>query len=229
VSPITPRLPDVPVLRLPCAPAGWSSDAAPLDQPWSDVAMLAPFRRAQDGSLVRQATAARTCDDGNAFWVRFDCDDDRIIAPHTRRDDPLHEAEVVEVFLAAGSGQPTRYVELEVSPGGVLFDACIDNPPGRRETLVVDAGWDCPGVRWAVLREDDAGRWSAALRIPWASAAPSEAVQHRWRLNLLRIDRAEDPSADEYSCWSPTFTDPPDFHVPSRFSHLVRPASRRQG
>lgn len=221
-------LPEVPVLCLPPAPAGWSSDALPLDQPWSAVAVLLPFRRAQDGGAVRQTTLARACDDGTALWVRFDCEDDRIVSPHMRRDDPLHEAEVVEVFLSAGADEPVRYVEFEVSPGGVLFDARIDNPDGRRDTLVVDDGWDCPGVRWEAVREDHARRWSAALQIPWASAAPADLVpEERWRVNLLRIDRGEDPADDEFSCWSSTFTDPPDFHVPDRFGHLIRRTSGR--
>lgn len=219
-------LPPVPVLSLPSTPAGWSADAAPLDQPWSAVGVLTPFRRTQDGATVRQATQARACDDGDALWVRFDCDDDRIVAPHTRRDDPLHEAEVVELFLATGADEPHRYVEFEVSPRGVLFDACIENPDGRGATLVVDAGWDCPGVRWEAVCDDAAGRWSAVLRVPWPSAVGTGvAGQQRWRANLSRIDRAADPANDEYSCWSPTLTDPPDFHVPARFGHLIRPAS----
>jgi hypothetical protein len=39
-----------------------------------------------------------------------------------------------------------------------------------------------------------------------------------WRANFLRIDRA---GGGEFSCWSPTMTDPPNFHVPRRLGHLV--------
>jgi hypothetical protein len=39
----------------------------------------------------------------------------------------------------------------------------------------------------------------------------------RWRANFYRIDRGE---RDEYSAWSPTHGDPPDFHVAERFGVL---------
>ena len=34
---------------------------------------------------------------------------------------------------------------------------------------------------------------------------------------LFRIDRG---TLDEFTAWSPTFADPPDFHVPERFGLL---------
>jgi alpha-galactosidase len=60
------------------------------------------------------------------------------------------------------------------------------------------------------------GRWSAVLTIPLGplcGGAPPE----RWRANFYRIDRG---GRDEFTAWSPTFSEPPDFHVPARFGLL---------
>ena len=54
-------------------------------------------------------------------------------------------------------------------------------------------------------------------RIPLAPMADGEKG---WRANFYRIDRG-DP--DEYSAWSPTGADPPDFHRPDRFGLLNLP------
>ena len=53
-------------------------------------------------------------------------------------------------------------------------------------------------------------------QIPLAPMAP-KGIPSVWRANFYRIDR-DDP--DEFSAWSPTFADPPDFHVPNRFGYL---------
>jgi hypothetical protein len=191
-----------------------------LDLPWASVPALPPFCRAQDGLPARQQTVARLVDDGTALNAHFSCSDERIVAPRSRRDSAIFNDEVVELFIAAGDDDPTEYFEFEVSPGAVLLDARIHNPYSTREALDVDVEWDCPGVGWAARRDDAAGRWVAAVRVPWASLA--EAAMDRWRLNLYRIDRAENPEDDEYSCWSPTLTDPADFHRPATFAHIRR-------
>jgi hypothetical protein len=217
--------PRLPVLEIPAAPAGWSAVTSPLDLPWEMVPSLAPLRTQLD-EPARQETSVRVCDDGTALWVRFDCTDDRIVATRHRRNAAIYREEVVEVFLAPGTAAPASYLELEVSPAGVLFDARVRNPDERRETLEVDTDWDCPGVRWAVRRDDAGERWTAVFELPWsglAGGAPARA----WRGNFYRIDRAVDPADDEYSCWSPTLTDPADFHRPSRFGWLHRTVPHR--
>jgi hypothetical protein len=163
--------------------------------------------------------------DGERLDVRFECVDPDPWSTFERRDDPLWEQEVVELFLAPGTADPRRYVEFEVSPNGVPFDAIVDNPDGDRATLRADREWDCPGL--AV----DAGRmrgghregWWAELSIPLASVLEALGVAvapSAWRANFYRIDRPRDGGDDEFSAWSPTGRNPPDFHVPSRFGVL---------
>lgn len=201
-----------------------------------------------------QPTAVEVRAGDEILEVRFHCTDRDAWGTHTERDAPLWEEEVVEVFLAPvpgssggfGSAPPRRYVEVEVSPLGTLFDAVVDNPTGDRSEMTVDTGWDLPGLRATVERTGRRDDWRAHLRLPWGGLlAPFDLPEEPappplWRANFYRIDRppgagrapGEQPEA-EFSAWSPTFADPPDFHRPERFgairlAPIGRPSRRGQ-
>ncbi len=181
--------------------------------------------RADGGGAVRLATVVRVAYDGARLEVRFDCVDPDPWSTFERRDDPLWEQEVVELFLAPGDDDPRRYVEIEVSPRGVPFDAVVDNPDGDRATLRVDAAWDCAGLGVEVGRgrAGEGTGWWAELSVPLdpvRDALGATAACRTWRANFYRIDRPRDGGVDEFSAWSPTGRRPPDFHVPSRFGRL---------
>ena len=210
-------IPNIPRLRLPAAPRESGGDLAALD--WRAVPGLPPLIRADGSRPAEQQTAVRVCADERALYVRLDCDDRDIWATYARRDDPVYEEEVVEVMISPGPAAPARYYEFEVSPDGVLLDALIENPGTGRADIVVRTEWDCAGLRWAARREDGAGRWWAALAIPWAALRPPGDFPATWRANFYRIERPRG-AEPEYSCWSPTLTDPADFHRPERFGFL---------
>ncbi len=152
-------------------------------------------------------------DRGGALLVRFDGRDRGVVATLTERDGPLWKEDVFEVFLSP-EGSPGVYYEFEVNPLGALFDARIESPEGRRETMRADVSWNCPGFAARVGSRE--GHWWARFRIPLAPLCPPEGAAG-WRANFYRIDRGE---PDEYSAWSPTFAEPPDFHRPDRFGWL---------
>jgi hypothetical protein len=170
------------------------------------------LRLASDGGPPRLSTAVRVATRGGRLLVRFDGRDRGVDATFTQRDDPLWKEDVFEVFLSP-QARPVVYYEFQVNPLGALFDARVESPDGRRETMRVDVSWNCPGYSARVRRRP--GRWSAFLSIPLEplSLEPSAI----WRANFYRIDRGE---PDEYSAWSPTGADPPDFHRPERFGYL---------
>ncbi len=172
------------------------------------------LRDARDGSAPQLATAVRLGARGGSLLVRFDGRDHGIVATLTRRDDPLWKEDVFEVFLSP-EDPPRVYFEFEVNPLGTLFDARVESPDGRRDTMRVDVGWDCPGFSARVRRRE--GLWSALMTIPLAPMAPTAPT---WRANFYRIDRG---APDEYTAWSPTGSDPPDFHRPDRFGFLDLP------
>ena len=205
-------VPSLPRLRVPRLPS------SPFDGgDWEQAAVVGPFLLSHGRSRPRQGVSAQLGADDAALYVRFDCEDSEPWGTMRQRDDPIYEEEVVEVFLAPGTGDPLAYFEYEVSPTGVLFDARIENPHARRSDMRIHTDWDCAGIRWAAGLVP--GGWWAALALPWAPMLEGAAMPPRWRANFYRIDRprAEPP---EYTAWSPTLADPADFHLPARFGVL---------
>jgi len=220
--------PDLPRWRVPRLPAETAAGGPLAGLPWRSIPPLSPFQLADGSGPARQQTAARLAWDDTALYIRFDCEDRDAWGTMRRRDDPVYQEEAVEIFLAPApdpmDAAPAGYFELEVSPLGTLFDAWIDNPDSRRDTLRADPGWDCPGLRWETGRGEAREDWWAALALPWSSlmsdrppGGPPPAV---WRANLYRIERPRDGSPPEWSAWSPTLATPPDFHRPARFGYL---------
>ncbi len=202
---------------MPRAPgAGALADRAT----WREVPALPALLLADGRGPAEHDTRVRLFHDGATLHVRFDCTDADVWATHTRRDAPLWEEEVVELFLAPGADDPVSYFEIEVNPLGAVFDAVVRNPHGDRRGMIVDTGWDCPGLVAGAVIEPDAGAWSAWLSVPWSSVAPAGELPREWRANFYRIERPRAGRA-EFSCWSPTCTEPADFHRPARFGRLL--------
>jgi len=174
------------------------------------------LRDAATGEPPRLRTALRIGVRGGDLCVRFDGRDDGVVATLTERDAPLWREDVFEIFLSPEDPAKT-YFEFEVNPLGTLFDARVDSPNLRREGMRVATEWSCEGFSARVAVRP--GRWSASVRIPLAPLG-GETPPDRWRANFYRIDRG---TRDEYSAWSPTLSDPPDFHVPERFGVLSLP------
>ncbi len=218
----------LPRWRVPHAPEPLDDDAVVGPWVWESVPRLPPLLCSDGRGPAIWQTAVRVCRDAFGLAVRFDCADRTVWGTFTERDEPLWQEEVVELFLALGPEDPRRYFEFEVSPRGVLFDARVDNPTGKRGDMTVETDWNCPGIRWGagstdLLHPSGEGQdWWAALVLPWAAlVSPSEAIAppETLRANFYRIERP--PGAvPEFSAWSPTLADPPDFHQPARFGFL---------
>ena len=206
-------MPEVIVPRIERVCSGRSLDEAA----WSRLPPVA-LRRAQDGTDPLQATSVRIAYDVDALLLRFECEDRDIWATYSRRDAPLWEEEVVELFVAPGEDDPSDYVEIEVNPLGAIFDARVTNPQGRRDSMRVDATWNAVGLV-AVVGRPSPGAWFAEIEVPWRDLCGG-APPRVWRANFFRIERPRDGDP-EFSCWSPTFADPPDFHKPASFGRLV--------
>ena len=210
---------ELPYMLLAYAPTRWDRNADLASWNWDDVPPLPPFILADGSGPAQQQTHARICCDDAALYVRFDCEDRDIWGTYTQREDSIFDEEVVEVFIRSDMETPNTYYEFEVSPNGVLLDARITNPGLRHADILVDCSWDCAGLRWQAARDDQAGRWWAVLVIPWSSIGPAGPPATLWRANFYRIERPHD-AAPEFSCWSPTMTDPADFHKPAYFGVL---------
>jgi hypothetical protein len=233
-----PTSPSLPYLRVPRLDGAGRTGALLAGVSWQRAATLGPLLLADGSTAAEQPTTVRVGRDGRALYVRFECADRDAWGTYDRRNDPIYLEEAVELFLAPGAEDPRRYWEIELSPLGVLFAARIHNPTGRRADLVADTSWESPGLEWRVGAAGGAAGqdWWAELALPWTTlalggeappaAGPSGSPAHRsaplparWRANFYRIERLRGGPA-ELSCWSPTLTDPPDFHRPERFGVL---------
>lgn len=209
----------LPHANVPIVPGNWHQFPDPADWPWPELPPLRPFLLAEGSGPAREQTTVRLCHDGSMLYVHFSCEDSDIWGTYTERDEPIYDEEVVELFIAPGLVDPVDYLELEVSPNGVLLDVRIHNPTGLRADMTADFAWDCPGIRWHAQRDDANNRWQAMLAMPLVELAGSDKMPSQWRANFYRIERPRD-GADEFSCWSPVLVEPADFHTPSRFGTL---------
>jgi hypothetical protein len=129
----------------------------------------------------------------------------------------LYEEDVVEAFLAPGDIR--RYYEIEINPLGTTFDARVDSPDGGRATMKIDVAWDCANL-FAAIRKTP-GMVETIVRIPFASLeAGRPSPGDEWRGNFFRVDRGKS-GGDEFTAWSPTMKNPPDFHVAGAFGRIV--------
>ena len=208
-----------PCWHVPRVPQSWDMAADLSTWGWEDVPTLSPFILADGSGPATQQTVVRVCYDVQAFYVRYDCDDHDIWGTYTQRDEPIYDEEVVEIFFGPGEADLMRYFEFQMSPNGALLDAYVYNPTSQRPELELDVSWNCPGIRWQAGRNDAANHWWAMIVVPWTVVAPPGGLPRVWRANFYRIERPRD-AAPEFSCWSPTMTEPADFHKPAYFGVL---------
>lgn len=181
------------------------------------------------GDKPRLHTSVRACWSQEGLHVRFDCEDDHIIATMINRDDPIYNEDVVEVFIDT-TGTGYKYFEFEVSPRNVIFDAKIEitdmaRAQGERHSTgtgdtsdykTVDIAWDAHGMRTSVDKLSE-GQYRYELHFPFADleAVPDEGTVWKW--NAYRID-GDQSGKFHFWAWSPTGA--VNYHVPSKFGEL---------
>jgi hypothetical protein len=159
------------------------------------------------------------------LYFAVEVNDDDLRTPFMNRDDPLWEADVVELFLDP-SGRGTDYLELQVSPRGVIFDTHYERR--RVPAPIGHADFDSKIEAAVVLRgtlddsREDVG-YTVEARVPFealASRSPhakATSPGRVWRANFYVIDVGRTRSTA--AAWSPPLV--PDFHYPPRFGRLM--------
>ncbi len=179
----------------------------------------AHWRNASSSSLVDvvsgfepvQATRFQVAHDAGELRVLFVAEDEHPWANYKRRDDPLYEEEVVEIFLDP-VGDLEAYFEFEVNPNNARLDLVLRRV---RSGYRKDFRWICEGFSSEVRIAD--GIWTTEIAIPFASLG-DVVPAGEWRANFYRIDRPQGKPW-ELSAWSPTRV--AAFHVPQRFGILT--------
>ena len=197
-----------------------------LDEPFWANAAWTPSFTAPNGSdaLVPQVKAA-------FFWtpttlyVGVKSEDTDVWTDFTERDSNTWEQEVIEMFIDA-DGDQKDYLELQVTPANVVFDARFE---AKRSDLAKARAWNMSDFRSAAFvdgtlnnRGDVDRGFSVEMAIPVAEVpgAPHNPVAANdvWRVNLFRWDFPKG-GKQAASAFSPPIV--PDFHALDRFGRLL--------
>lgn len=203
-----------------------SVDGALDEADWARAERAGPFIAYDGKRKIKNETFVRVLWDEQNLYVAFECDDDDIHTPYTKRDDPLYESEAVEVFIDA-DGDKDVYVELQAAPNDVHFDAAFAG--GRRKNFDTkyDVAYETKAKLEGTLNDDsdkDKG-WVSEWRIPIGDLkdvpGPPQAG-HEWKVNFFRLERVRRGGrvvGSEASAWSSPLSG--DFHNLDRFGTLV--------
>jgi len=175
--------------------------------------------------------------DDRALYVAGRFDDPDVWSEMSTHDEPLWKQEVFEVFVAGpktpDGARSGPYVELQVSPAGIAFDASFDDQ--REGSPAWNGAWNrAASVHGTINDASDRDEgWSAELAIPWSElCAKTDLVCPArpgltLRLNAFRFERVERKRA-QASALSPTLAT--DFHAWDNAARLelVNPAVARE-
>ncbi len=123
--------------------------------------------------------------------------------------DHLWDRDVVEAFLQPEYSDPLVYKEFEIGPNG--FWIALNISHGEKEEMRI-------GLRRRVVLDEQAKTWIADLAVPLKSLTSSFDANQAWRVNFYRVEGEIEPRF--YSAWSATYSQEPNFHVPSAFGKL---------
>lgn len=190
-----------------------------LDEPAWKSAAQATLRRSDGRSDARQMTVVMLAYDKTRLIIGCQCEDEDIFSPYKKRDDPLYLQEAVEMFFDP-DGDEGDYMEFEVSPAGVLFDASFT---ARRQGM--DLGFN-PASEVGVKvtgtlnnRKDKDKSWDVELAIPFSQMVGRGRRPPKpgdcWRANFFRLDKTRTWS--EASSWRRTSG---DFHDLAAFGQI---------
>lgn len=213
-----PALPEYRAARAATAP---KVDGVLDDEAWKNAGEVT-LTRSFDGRPASLPTRARLVWDDQHLYVAFVSEDPDVWGTFRRRDDPIYTQEAVEIFLDA-NGDGRDYVELQVSPHNVLFDAAFVS---RRSNLEKAMTWDSKATSAVqvdgTLDDEQRDRaWTVELQIPYATLPDANGPPSkgdRWRFNLYRLESHGRRQVEGMS-FSPLFVG--DFHALPRFGHLI--------
>ena len=195
-----------------------------LDEPVWGRARWTPHWTSPDGKNgPAPKTRAKFAWDDAHLYVAVAAEDDDIWSTFTERDSNTWEQEVIEIFIDA-DGDRKDYLELQVTPANVVFDARF---AAHRSDLAAARAWNMEGFKTAVQvdgtlnqRDDKDRGYTIEMAIPIAEvpgAAKTPAVGARWLVNLFRWDLPKD-GRQRAAAWSPPIRG--DFHALDRFGAL---------
>lgn len=160
--------------------------------------------------------------DESSLYVAAWLPDHDIRGTFTKRDEPIWKQEVFELFVF-GDARRADYLELQVSPRGVLFDSRFERYRSGDEAW--NSEFEAPvEVRGTIEAPKDRDEgWTTELAVPWSEVCEHTEVEcpvgpgTTLRVNTFRLERPRKGSAVGLAL-SPTRV--PDFHAPENSAVL---------
>ncbi|KAI1498584.1 hypothetical protein F5X99DRAFT_392759 [Biscogniauxia marginata] len=141
-------------------------------------------------------------------------------------NDPIYEYEVMEAFIHQGTNDPKTYLEFEVNPNNVTFQAFIYNPSQVRaagapfDTFYV-AQPLVDGLTAETVLDRENEKWTSTAHIPLGlfNVDDGQAKGTQWRMNFFRtiVDPATFPDQG-LGAWNPT--NQSNFHMTPFFGSV---------
>jgi hypothetical protein len=195
-----------------------------LDDPAWKPLRWSRYWTAPDGSKrPAPRTRAKFAWDDQYLYVGVHSLDDDVWGTFTERDSNTWEQEVIELFIDA-NGDKKNYLELQVTPANVVFDAKFVR---HRSDLKVARAWNMEGLKTGAhvdgtlnARDDVDKSWTVEFAVPFAQTPGSRTPPPHgdiWRVNLFRWD-APKAGRQQAAAFSPPVVG--DFHALDRFGRL---------
>jgi hypothetical protein len=195
--------------------ADFEPDAQLSHEAWASTEPVQIERSNADGAVHADlATTVRALWSDEYLYLAYE-------APYTeltiaeranalRERTGLGDTDVVEALIGGPSRNADEFHQFQVAPNGEWADYAVKDSGED-----FDLAWNSGFERVAAI-DQQKKVWTAVMRIPLAqlsTEAPESGT--RWRVNLIRVDKAN----DALLAWNPTRTDTP--YEPRRFGTLV--------
>lgn len=168
-----------------------------FDEPSWNVSSPAVFTTADGRPVATDArTTVRALYDDTNIYFGFQVADNYVESQYKNRDDELWNQDVVEIYLDANA-DGKDYVELQVSPANVVFDALFRShrTPDWKEAkaYTLEGLKTAVNVRGTLNNSSDVDEgYDVEVAIPFASIpgfAPVPPKEDTWiRVNFFRMD-----------------------------------------
>ncbi|KAK7732494.1 hypothetical protein SLS53_008499 [Cytospora paraplurivora] len=142
-------------------------------------------------------------------------------------NEEIYNYEVMEAFIYRGTNDPQTYLEFEVAPNNVTFQAFIYNPSKVRAAgaafdrfYITDLAAD--GIVASTTLDYDAGTWVSDVQIPLGlfNVDNGTAKHTKWRMNFFRTITGPDTFPNQtYGGWS--VPDEANFHMTPYFGEVA--------
>lgn len=206
----------------------YSLEVPCLDVPMCPSTGTITYNRSVPDLTAFPLTQVDMCYDSSAIHITFTAYEETnfYFNESATTNDPIYEFEVMEAFIYRGSNDPSTYLEFEIAPNNVTFNALIYNPSKVRadgapfDTLFIQTP-QIDGLNATTDLDYSAQKWVSNVRIPLAffNVDDGEAQGTHWRMNFFRTVVSPETFPDQMlGAWSPP--NKASFHITPFFGHV---------